>query len=337
MRNRRGFDQDFKEREQSRRFQLARRHLEVKRCLEFPFKSAHVYYSNCLMTEACLTSPTLVDSENFLMMLMPEGERVILVSLLQKTLVYSYSGFYLGVAAVSLPANDLAEEYCMVDCVMLNDAFYVRDVILWEGTSLVNVPATQRLQFLQESIVVPGLTVLPVLDCNAHEFSKVAAAEPLSHQQGLLFFHKNSRYTHSLNPDVLLWRRPQTDSAVLLKCTNNGELLTLEDIVVHTVPKSVLYKKDLVAQDIVKCLATGISNDLAISQLELLEESREVRPYSLSRILFDIGGFQADASGIQEVLSSSREAETYQNLTYDYITESVSPTYTDETVHFLSN
>lgn len=111
----------------------------------------------------------------------------------------------------------------------------------------------------------------------------------------------------------------------------------MEDIVVHTVPKSVLYKKELVAQDIVKCLATGINNDLAITHLELLEESHEVHPYSLSRILFDVGGFQADAPGIREVLSSSREAETHQNLTYDYITESDNPIYTDETVHFLSN
>lgn len=204
MWSRRGFVHDFKEREQSRRLQLARKHSEAKRYLEFPFKNAHIYYSSCLMTEACLTSPTLVDSENFLMMPVPEGERVILVSFLQKTFIYTYSGFYLGMATVSLPVNDLAEEYNMLDCVMLNGAFYVRDVILWEGISLMNVPAIQRLQFLQDSVIVPGLIVLPVFDCNVHEFSKVAATEPLSHQQGLLFVHKNSCYTHSLNPDVLL-------------------------------------------------------------------------------------------------------------------------------------
>ena len=210
MEHRKAFTYSFTTKEDSRRLNLAKsnrsRHREIQR--DLPQTSTH---AQRMMTESHLTSASLIDSSNFLLMPLPLGDRVILVSNKSTSSLYSPSGNYIGEINTMLP------EGFELDCISVSNTLYVRDALNFSA-----VPAINRFEILHESLQgVPNLSILPVFDCSACNFSCLKSSD-------VLFYHKDSQYCAGISQEVFVWTPRASSDIVSLRCYYDGTLKTSE-------------------------------------------------------------------------------------------------------------
>ncbi|KAF2368815.1 Snurportin-1 N-terminal [Trinorchestia longiramus] len=195
---------------------------DIEMCYKRPMR-----YKDFLMLSEWLVEVPEDFASSYLVVLVPVGRRVLVVSGNGMTTMYGRNGkcwekFY-SVLPGGSPLS-ASKGYAMFDCIVSYETnkFYVLDMIAWMNQSFVNCETQFRFEWmssrLKETSDDPSVISknnqysfvgLPYGPCTAAkilEFLKHPSCDGLD-VDGLLFYHKEGHYTHGPTP-LVGWLRP---------------------------------------------------------------------------------------------------------------------------------
>ena len=309
MEHRKEFSYSFTTKEDSRRLNLAKFNRSSRRNVHHRNLPQTSIYAHRLMSESYMTSSSLIDSSNFLLMPLPQGDRVILVSNKSTSSLYTRSGKYIGDVSIPLP------EGFELDCISASDGLYVRDAL-----TFFTFPAIARFEMLHKTLQgVPNLSVLPVFDCTASDFARLKGSD-------VLFYHKDSQYSPGPTQEVFLWTPRLGSDIVNLRCCYDGTLKTSEGRNLFRLPKKIFQQIDLALCDVVRCRVTGVT-EWHIEHLELIDTDFEGTCFSLSQVLYWAANLRPSDRDVEEALRSNQMAARHSQITLNSSTASSQSDY----------
>ncbi|XP_050699084.1 snurportin-1-like [Eriocheir sinensis] len=190
---------------------------QVRSCYARPKK-----FRNFLML-----SEWLVDvPENFchthLAVPCPVGKRCLVMAARGRTRAYAKSGVMVREFPTMLPGGNrhiCNRGFALLDCIWseVNKTYYVLDLIMWLNQSILESETQFRLEWLKSRMEEEAQEVqetsrlnpfrfqrVPYYDCSPETLQRLMAEEmPFSVPlDGILFYHKESHYTHGTTPLV---------------------------------------------------------------------------------------------------------------------------------------
>ena len=325
---------DFAQRELKRRFDCAakyQRESRQKRALEHRELMASVasmsvqrepeqlpywlrrYYSTQFMTEDWLTHPQYIDCDNWLLTPRPLGQRCLLVASLGLTVAITKQGELHRHFRSALPnggkGTEQANIYSVMEAVYSEEAgaYFVLDVLTWNGVALYEHPAEYRLllsrQYVKEAATTPSdipLLSAPVYKCSPEAIQTVYSAVYTFRTDGLLFYRDSGEYILGINPEVLLWKDANCSpypvdegerQLVTLHLGTHGRLLTLDKVLLHTLSPALIADKALHPGMLITLSCDGLDLEsleptLLNPQFMRISRKSKLRADHWSRILY---------------------------------------------------
>ncbi|XP_076464957.1 uncharacterized protein LOC143296870 [Babylonia areolata] len=190
-------------------------------------------YFNCFQNQIMM--PTVVDrkehmpanlSEEWLGMLCPQADRVLVIASHKSTRVYDLEGTWICEHDTHLPGGSPSDvskvedegQCTILDC-LYNDEhelYYVVDMMCWKGQSFYKFETGIRIQTLEENMkALPSIRhisqsnpfrfrTLPTLEGNPKNVLATVLKDTKFEITGLLFYHKRALYLPGLSP-VGVW------------------------------------------------------------------------------------------------------------------------------------
>ncbi|XP_071536745.1 LOW QUALITY PROTEIN: snurportin-1 [Panulirus ornatus] len=188
-----------------------------KACYSRPKK-----YRNFLMLSEWLVDVPEDFATCFLAVPCPVGKRSLIVSARGKTRAYAKSGIMVNQFPSLLPGGNrhtASKGYALLDCIWseINKTYYVIDLVVWLNQSIMECETLFRFEWLKSRLSEERPEVSQVSKFNPFRFERVPyydcspaalgrlVSDPLPFTvplDGILFYHKESHYTHGPTPLV---------------------------------------------------------------------------------------------------------------------------------------
>ncbi|CAL4092040.1 unnamed protein product [Meganyctiphanes norvegica] len=179
-------------------------------------------YRNFLMLSEWLVDIPEDFSTSYICLPCPVGKRSLIVASEGRTIAYAKNGSRVDQFPSSLPGGCRRSGrggYTILDCIwsQFNNTYYILDMIFWLNQPLMESETDFRFEWLKSRIdeECSGISVetrynqrkfvrVPFYDCSNESLTKLLAFEmPYEASlDGLLFYHKETHYTHGATPLV---------------------------------------------------------------------------------------------------------------------------------------
>lgn len=197
--------------------------------------------------------------EKWAVTLRPRGVRCLVVSSRGRTVSRTETGAVLQEFTSFLPRggrtkHDITSS-CILDCVLVNDTYYILDMLSWGSMEFFDCDAEMRHFFLQSKLQEhpailsltspPFFQPLPYVECTAQAIHDAYHAPMPFPKDCLLFFHQQGHYSIGISPLFLTWRdNVESDEIYTHLCslqTSSGwVLVTYEGYMVHWLQQEVV-------------------------------------------------------------------------------------------------
>ncbi|XP_042870701.1 snurportin-1-like isoform X2 [Penaeus japonicus] len=179
-------------------------------------------YRNFLMLSEWLVDVPEDFATSYLSVLCPVGKRTLIVSARGRTRAYTKSGIMVNQFPSLLPGgcyHSKRKGYALLDCIwsITEKTFFVLDLVVWLNQSIMECETQFRFEWLKSRMLeeTPDaaeisqynpykFVTLPYYDCTTETLTRLVN-EPLPFPvplDGILFYHKESHYTHGPTPLV---------------------------------------------------------------------------------------------------------------------------------------
>jgi len=175
-------------------------------------------YKDQLMLSEWLVEVPGDFAENWLMLACPIGKRNLVVASRGRTCCYSKSGYLITTFPSALPGGSSNDHsgYTILDCIFSESeaTFYVLDVMCWNNHPFYDSDTEFRFFWLKNKLAeTPSLSTiaknntlkfvgLNTFPCTQNLIIEALQNEDPKNVDGLLFYHKESRYTFGTTPLV---------------------------------------------------------------------------------------------------------------------------------------
>jgi len=188
-------------------------------------------YKNQLMLSEWLVEVPVDMAEKWLLILVPEGRRNLVVAANGSTKVFSKSGKQVKSFPSNLPGGNRGQrggksnKYTILDCIYSesNSVFYILDMMCWDGFQYYDCDTEFRLSWVQQKFIENSqesenagnmrirsrinpysFQPLPVYQCTRDSISEALNSPmPFSdHLDGLLIYHREVHYMPGKTPLV---------------------------------------------------------------------------------------------------------------------------------------
>ncbi|XP_076354540.1 snurportin-1 isoform X2 [Tachypleus tridentatus] len=192
-----------------------------------PRKFSRSYRNQLMLSEWLVEVPSDL-SEEWLLVLCPEGKRNLVIASRGHTRAFTKSGYHINTFPSELPGGNRkqrkhAVDYTLLDCVFneKEKTFFILDIMCWRSnpvfdsettfrfwwlhTKISEIPEVQQCSKLNPYKFVP----LPSYSCDHEVIQNTLWSNlPFSCKlDGLLFYHKRTLYTAGLTP-LVGWLKP---------------------------------------------------------------------------------------------------------------------------------
>nr|XP_045606646.1 snurportin-1-like [Procambarus clarkii]XP_045606655.1 snurportin-1-like [Procambarus clarkii] len=230
---------------------------EIRICYSRPKK-----YRNFLMLSEWLVDVPEDFATSFLAVPCPVGKRTLVVSAKGRTRAYAKSGTMVGQFPSLLPGGNRQTNfkgYALLDCIWseTNKTYYVIDLIVWLNQSVMGCETQFRFEWLKTRLLEEAPEVLHVSKLNPFRFEWVpfynclpetlgmllSEALPFTVPlDGVLFYHKESHYTHGPTP-LVGWLKGYMFPEIL-GVPVGDHVLSERPAKYISLPKHIQYSKD---------------------------------------------------------------------------------------------
>lgn len=179
-------------------------------------------YRNFLMMSEWLVDVPEDFAASYLSVLCPVGKRTLIVSARGRTRAYTKAGIMVNQFPSQLPGGcyySKRKGYALLDCIWseTEKTYFVLDLVVWLNQSIMECETLFRFEWAKSRILeeTPDATEiskynpyrfvpLPHYDCSPETLTRLVN-KPLPFRvplDGILFYHKESHYTHGPTPLV---------------------------------------------------------------------------------------------------------------------------------------
>ncbi|XP_047498749.1 snurportin-1-like isoform X2 [Penaeus chinensis] len=179
-------------------------------------------YRNFLMLSEWLVDVPEDFATSYLSVLCPVGKRSLIVSAMGRTRAYTKAGIMVNQFPSLLPGgcyHSKRKGYALLDCIWSEKekTFFILDLVVWLNQSIMECETLFRFEWLKSRMLeeTPDaaeiskynpyrFVPLPYYDCSPQTLTRLVN-EPLPFPvplDGILFYHKESHYTHGPTPLV---------------------------------------------------------------------------------------------------------------------------------------
>lgn len=190
---------------------------QVRTCYARPKK-----FRNFLMLSEWLVDVPEDFASTYLAVPCPVGKRCLVLSARGRTRAYAKSGVMVREFPSMLPGGNRHHSprgFALLDCIWseVDKTYYVLDLVMWLNQSIIECETLFRFEWLKSRIEEEAPEVqetsrlnpvrflrVPYYDCSPETLQRLMAEElPFSVSlDGVLFYHKESHYTHGNTPLV---------------------------------------------------------------------------------------------------------------------------------------